>query len=241
MLKVAICDDEYIFAEKIQSLLSEYLKQKKIQSNISIYHSGKELIELGSGMAQYQVIFLDINMDEVDGIETARKIREYSNSTMLVFVTAYIKYAPEGYKLDAVRFLLKDQTMFKEALWECMNAVLKKIRAEDLKVMFSFHEGKKEIPISKLMYIESNLHKLEFHVLSDDVKVYSLHDKLDRVEEKYKKYNFIRTHQSYLVNMRYILRVKRYELVLTNGMKLPIPRSRYKEVEEAFISYKGEL
>ena len=82
-----------------------------------------ELIELGIELNQYKIIFLDINMDEMDGILTAKKIREQNSEIFLVFVTAFVNYSLEGYKVDAVRYLLKNNVNMQESIAECMDAI----------------------------------------------------------------------------------------------------------------------
>ena len=90
MLKIAICDDEKVFRDNINKYVAAYLNEKEIYYEIDTFSSGKEIIDLGIEIKQYNIIFLDINMDDVDGIVTAQKIREYSSEIYIVFVTAYI-------------------------------------------------------------------------------------------------------------------------------------------------------
>lgn len=98
MLKIAICDDEKVFRDNINKYVAAYLNEKEISYEIDTFSSGKEIIDLGIEIKQYNIIFLDINMDDVDGIVTAQKIREYSSEIYIVFVTAYINYSLEGYR-----------------------------------------------------------------------------------------------------------------------------------------------
>ena len=93
MLKIAICDDEKVFRDNINKYVAAYLNEKEISYEIDTFSSGKEIIDLGIEIKQYNIIFLDINMDDVDGIVTAQKIREYSSEIYIVFVTAYINYS----------------------------------------------------------------------------------------------------------------------------------------------------
>lgn len=241
MFKIAICDDEIIFAEKMAKIIGDYMQEKQIPYETEIYSSGKEFVKLGIEMMKYRVVFLDINMEEIDGLETAKAIRKYSDDTFIVFVTAFINYALEGYKLDATRYLLKDKEMFEESIYECLDTILDKMNFAVVKKEIQFNEGKREISLNSLLYIESNLHKLQFHVMEDSMHVYTVYDTLNHIEEEYSRYRFLRIHQSYLVNMMHLVSVKRYEVLLSNGRKLVVPRVRYNHVKEAFIAYKGEF
>jgi DNA-binding LytR/AlgR family response regulator len=107
------------------------------------------------------MIFLDINMEEIDGIETAREIRKITKNTYIVFVTAFITYALEGYKVDAVRYLLKDDECLEKAVNECLETIVYKMNYEEHKTTFAFQEGEKTIRIEDIVYIESNLQSVE--------------------------------------------------------------------------------
>ena len=145
--------------------MEKYLSEKDISYEIDTFASGKEFLELGIELVQYDIIFLDINMDEVDGIVTAQKIREYSSEVYIVFVTAYINYSLEGYKVDAARYLLKNNTNFDDSIYECMDTILHKMNFIVLKKIFKFNECEKDVPVERILYIESKLHKLEFHII----------------------------------------------------------------------------
>ncbi len=241
MLKIAVCDDENFFREEIKEFLIKYLTEHGILYEIDTFSSGAQFVELGIEMLKYNIIFLDINMDQLDGLATARKIREISKDVFIVFITAFVNYTLEGYKVDAVRYILKNNDSMQDAICECMDAITEKTQYAVTWKEFQFNEGKKRISLDHLLYIESRLHKLEFHIMEDEIKVYTLYDTLNHVEEMLKDYYFVRAHQSFLVNMKYIKSIKRYELLLSNGIRFDIPRARYKAVEEKFVMYRGML
>ena len=108
MIHIAICDDEEYFRMREEKLVGEYMKKRKYGCTIDVYPSGKEMLHAADVSMQYDIIFLDINMEEMDGLETARRIRQASAKVHIVFVTAYITYALEGYKVNAARYLLKE-------------------------------------------------------------------------------------------------------------------------------------
>lgn len=241
MFRIAICDDESIFAEELKELISSYMMEKGLIFEIDTYSSGETLIELGIEVVQYTVIFLDINMKKVDGIMTAEKIRKASREVFIVFVTAYVDYSLEGYRFDVIRYLLKGNANFQSKVNECMDAIMDKMNYSVAKGEFDFKEGKKEISLERLMYIESILHKLEFHVMEDTMKVYTMYETLNVLEGRLTENDFIRIHQSYLVNMKHIKNVVRYKVILTSGIELSIPKVRYTEVKKKFIAWQGEV
>ena len=239
MLKIAICEDSEIFVEIIKKNIETILK---VPYELHPFLSGKEFMtslpEMG---CPYDIVFLDVNMDELDGMETAQKIRKVSNDVFIVFVTAFITCAPQGYSVGAIRYILKNNVNFPELIFECMDAISLNMNYVAQKKKFNFNEGTKIVALERLLYIESRLHKLEFYIMEDKLKKYSIYGKLDELEKELQGNDFIRIHQSYLVNMKHIEKVSRDEALLNNGIKLEIPKARYKFVEETFVSYKGEL
>lgn len=241
MLNIAVCDDETIFREDLKEILEEYGKERGILIKIDTFASGKEFVEQGIEMMKYKVVFLDINMDELDGIMTARRIREISRDMFIVFVTAYVNYTLEGYKVEAIRYILKDSDSIVSSIHECLDAICEKMDYKVTKKDFTFRQGVRKIALERILYVESRLHDLEFYVMEEQLTKYSLHGTLNQIEAEFADEEFVRVHQSYFVNMRFIRKVKRYKVVLNNGMELNIAKIRYPEVEKKFVAYRGEI
>lgn len=242
MFRIAICDDEDYFRQDLQEFVSAYMIVQGYAFQIDIFCSGEEFMSLGMEMMNYNIVFLDISMDEVDGITVAKEIRKISRDTYIVFVTAYVDYALEGYKIDVIRYLLKDNSSIQNAVRECMDAIIEKMNYVVVKKEFTFQEGgRKEVSLERLLYIESKLHKLEFHVMEDSLKIYTMYATLNDIERDLENSGFIRVHQSFLVNLKYVINVFRYKAILSNGEELVIPKARYKEVKDSFIAYQGEI
>ncbi|MGN1331528.1 MAG: LytR/AlgR family response regulator transcription factor [Lachnospiraceae bacterium] len=241
MFRIAICENEKIFANKMKSIVSAYMEEIKLSYEINLYYSGEKFVKLGAEMLNYKVIFLDINMKGLDGLETARIIRKYNDDIFIVFVTAYINYALEGYRFNATRYLLKEKNMFREYVYECLDTIIQKANYVTVQRDILFREGRKRISLNHLMYIASDGHTLEFHFMEEKSYVYTVYGSLSNFEKEYEHYNFIRIHTSFLVNLRHIIRIERYMATISNGAKLSINRARFKQIEEAFITYTGDL
>lgn len=241
MIRIAVCDDEKYFREKIGTLLQEYSSAREFGINVESFASGEEFLA-SEKKEMFDVIFLDINMEGMNGIETAQKIRQFSEDIVLIFITAYVAYSPEGYKVNAIRYLLKDSDSFKTAFWECMDAVRNKLMVVEKKEKFEFQGKEMVIPLSHIVYMESNLHKVTFYIKGKEIQAYTMYEKLDAIEERLRKtQSFCRIHQSYLINLKYVDEVKRYQVLLNTGEILNIAKPRYKEVEMQYITYKGEI
>lgn len=240
MFRIALCDDEIYYLQYEKRLIIDYMERQECEYQVDVFQSGKELLELKEKIQQYHILFLDIYMDEIDGMATARQIRRFSSSTYLVFVTAFVTYALEGYKVNASRFLLKDQGNLKLAIEECLDAIIKEIKHSEWKHCFEFIEGRLEARLENLIYVESHLHKLIFHMKGTKQPRYTMYEKLDSIEVLLGK-DFCRIHKSYLVNLKYIYKMKRYQLELYDGTFLNVAKGKYIEVNNRFISYQGNI
>lgn len=241
MLRIAVCDDESYFSQLIKKYIETFLWKKELEFKIDIFNSGEELLEIGSELINYNIFFLDIDMEKINGVRVAQKIREYGFESYIVFVTAYIDYSLEGYKVDAIRYLLKNNLNFEATIHECMEAIFEKMNYVVSKKIFSFNEGEKKVALERILYIESRLHKLEFHIIEEEMKIYTMYGTLNELEKEMKEFRFVRIHQSYLVNLKHIKAIKDYQVILSNNEHLVIPKARYRKVKDTFISYKGEL
>jgi DNA-binding LytR/AlgR family response regulator len=144
VFKIAICDDENLFTEELKELISGYMMEKGLIFEVDTYNSGEALVELGVGVVRYTVVFLDINMEKIDGIKTAEMIRKVSREVFIVFVTAYVDYSLEGYRLDVVRYLLKGNANFQSNVNECMDAIIDKMNYSVIKGNLTLKRAEKK-------------------------------------------------------------------------------------------------
>ena len=241
LLKIAICDDEEVFGRYLKEIVGAFFYKRKVECEITVFCSGEEFVNQNMNMANYQIVFLDINMEELDGISTARRLRELCKDTFVIFVTAFINYALAGYEVDAIRYLLKNTKNFQESVNECIEAILEKMNYTVKIHKFSFKEGIRELSEEQIIYIESNLHELCFFCMENGIKSNYLDSTLNNIENILDSSEFVRIHQSYLVNMKYIKNMRQQKAVLVDGTEIPIAKSRYPEVRKQFADYKGKM
>ena len=194
-------------------------------------------------MSGYDIVFMDVNMKEMDGIKTAEDLRKYSDGTFLVFVTGFIEYSLAGYKVDAIRYIIKDETTIESDIIEALNVILEKMGRSVHELVYDFVEQReKKVNIDNIVYIENSLHRACFHLIENDSeKEYAVYKKLNDIEQEIKEEKFVRIHQSFIVNMDYVCDVKRYYAKLVNGNELPVSKQRYKSVVWEYIKQKGEV
>ena len=229
-MKIAICDDR----EDDRSVLKTLLETYEQDFDIREYSSGNDLCGDMDFIRECGIVFLDINMDGIDGLQTAKQIKTECPKVHIVLVTAYVNYALDGYKVKASRFLLKDD--LEQTLQECMEDILHEIMQEERVVEFGFVEGNMRLEVDDIIYIETSRHKNMFYTKEQTLSIYR---KMDELEEDLKGMGFVRAHQSFLINMKYIERISSYVMILTTGKEISVPKSRYPEVKRQYILFKG--
>lgn len=232
-LEIAICDDEKYYRQHIKELIDEYLNQKDILFNIDVFEDGKSFCKEESNLHKYDIIFLDIDMEGMNGMETAYAIREINSDMDIVFITVMSEYVFEGYKVSAVRFIKKME--LDEVLTECLNALMKKRQHSDQKIEFSFVGGKRRVALKEILYIESKSHKLHFEKTHETLYMYG---QISELESRMSDCNFVRCHQSYLVNLEHIEKINNYWIFLSDGTEIPVSKPKYPEVKRRFLQYK---
>jgi DNA-binding LytR/AlgR family response regulator len=242
MFRIALCDDNDKFLDMEERIIRQYLDLCRTEYHIERFVGGQALLDLGQEINQCQLIFLDVEMEELGGIETARKIREYSE-VPIAFVTAYISYSLEGYKVNAVRYILKEMVSFRAGICECLDLIMNRNQnAETERLVLELREGTKEILLTDLIYIESRHHYCYFHIReSGTSNIYTKREKLDEIEAQLHEESLLRIHKSCLVNLSFVSDVKRYQVQLTTGEILLVAQSKYLDVERSYLNYCGRM
>jgi len=235
-MNIILCDDCKKDMDYLHSLLDEYENKQKEKFTITEFSSGQELCHAKEVLDNCAIVFMDINMEKQDGLKTAVQLKALYPEILIVLVTAYMGYALEGYKVKASRFLLKDD--LEHTLGECMDSLLDELHRKKRYVEFSFVEGERRLLVDDIFYIETSRHKNMFYTKK---QTYTIYKRLDELELELSQYGFVRVHQSFLVNMRYIDKISSYVLRLITGKEISVPKARYQEVKRSFALYKGAV
>ena len=233
MIRIAVCDDEKQIREYLTKQITDILAAEDIDGNVTAFADGAPLAELyEAGTADFDLLFLDITMKTCDGMTAAKRIRAVDADVMIVFVTASAEYVFSGYEVRAFRYLLKPELVngFAGVFRECLRELT---RSNELHYAFQTGNQTVSLPVKDILYFESDRRKILVRLVSG--KEYSFYEKLDKVEEALKKHDFVRCHQSFLVNAKKITGLKQGEVELTGGAQLPVSKHHAKETNEAFL------
>lgn len=228
-MRIAICDDEIKQKKEIQKYLQTF---KEPEMEIINYSSGQELLDAIAQGEIFSLLFLDIRMEGLDGVETCRQIRQKDQKMKIIFMTSLLEYAIAGYELNVNDFLLKPIT--KENFRKVFARICKDTPKPEQTIYSIQSKGmRKALPPGNIQYIESYGRKLEIHEEHGSNEIYG---NITKEEERLKDYGFTRIHRSYLVNLNAVDSILPTQLRLKTGTILPVSRSRYKKVYDAYTN-----
>ena len=236
LLKILLCDDDPLFLESLRTNIRNILNAHKISAAIQTFRYAEEIPNYF--LSSYEVFFLDINFHgkEYSGIDIARKIRQTNPDAVIVFVTNCIDFAPDGYEVQAFRYVLKDKIKVK--LEQYLSQIVAKLKMMQETIQISISGEITTIPLVDILYIETIKHKVYVHVLkhkSQSVTSYCFYSSLSSVEKQLSEKGFLRVQKSYLVNMRKITKFSCSEAILENGTKLRVSEKNYAEQKKKYL------
>lgn len=233
-MHVAVCDDEKVFREHLKQHLTEYSFQTNRDIKISEYDDGETLLEAYSGGALWDmdILFLDIRMGEMDGMEAARRLRNGGCQSLIVFLTSLPEYLQKGYEVKAFRYLLKEQG-FQE-LKRIMDACVGELETDSY-FLFSWERCRYSIPKKEILYFESRKRLVFLYTAAGSWQFYQ---KLDELEKQLEGEGFLRCHRSFLVQERYVKGWRDDALWLEDGRELPVSRTYRKRVNQRLMRAK---
>lgn len=234
MIKFAICDDEPFMTEEISQYLSRYVEEKNIAPYcVSCFPNGRLLLESD---CDFDLIFLDIQMEQPDGMETAKMLRQRKNRSLLIFVTVMKECVFDAFEVHAYDYLIKplDYHRFKRT----MDRAVKDLDQQaDKHIIIRKSASCQVVPLSQIMYCEVQGRKVYIH--QADGKVIDYYDKLEDFQRRVDR-RFFRCHRSYLVNLDYIRGCAAGLATLSLGDKIPVSRLRERELTETLLRHMKE-
>lgn len=230
-MRIAVVDDEEMIRRKIASMISNVYGREDV--SCFLYADGSEVIRSFENDFKLDAVFLDIEMTELDGMSTARKIREFSREIPIVFTTSHTEMAIEGYEVDAFRFLSKpvDETKLRQTLIDLEN--LLKV---DNKIVLR-EDGEDVVKsVADLIYAEAANNEVRFVFKGSVVKQrMKFTDAVKLIDEQSR--DFVKIHRSYYINLAHVLKLGTGEILMDNKETLPVARGSSASVKKNLFDY----
>lgn len=230
MLSIAVCDDNIRECAHIAAKIKGILRELKVPFLLCQFHSGKELLKAPEA---FDILFLDIIMDGLDGMKTAELFRKTAADKLLIFISSSRKYVFEAYDVEAFWYLVKpiDDKKLKKAL---QRAVQKLEKSPKSFLIVNKDRQKKKLFLDNIYYFEIKGRMIYVHGTDG---IFTYYEQIGRLEERLIGEGFFRCHKSYLINLKYVDTYNRQEAVLDNGEKIMIAKRRYEEFGKEILAY----
>lgn len=235
MIRIAIVDDEESDLLYIKNKISQHLGIRKISFEYSLYTSADTLLK-SQETESFDVIFMDIDMPKITGMDAAAIINKINPKTLIVFVTNHDELVFKAFRYKAIGFIRKKK--FDEEIEDILEIILAELK--NMYHVIQLIEAGKIIKIDlfDVKYVKSCDHYVEFHMKGGYITV---RKKLDDIQDCIEDYGFIRIHSRYLVSYRYIFSIEKTTVILNDDMQLPLSRSRIEYVKEKFQIFSRRL
>lgn len=229
-MKIGICDDEVHFQKVLRKKLESYYGVLDVE--IEAFSSGSDFMNrFQKYPMEFQMIFMDIEMPGLNGIETSKQIREINGSVPIVFLTSHTELAMEGYEVDAFRFL--DKPLQDEKLIKTLRD-FDHLRLLDTKIELQDGERTLWINWTEIQYVQSE--NVYIHIHLEDSR-FLIRKKLSDLEKDMPKQRFYQPHRSFLINLGFVKSFDGKKILMKNGNEIPLSRGKRNEFKTAMMNY----
>ena len=218
MYRIAVCDDEKIVREEVGKLIQEWNSEAEIRT----FSCGEDLLE---DYQSYDAVFLDIDMQGMNGIEAGKAIRRVDRDVKIVYLTAYRDYVAGAFGVHAFQYLLKPVN--KKEIINMLEEIFRYRKKPDEKIILDFHtvDGIACLPVESIYFFEYENRRIRIVTQKEE---YYMVERIGNVAKRMKDFGFSMPHQSFSINMLHVKNVKGQHIYLDNGMEIPLSQKKQK-------------
>ena len=234
MIRIAICDDEKHMSDHIRAMASDFFRKKNREIQLRTFLSGEELLNYDG---QMDILFLDIQMNGMDGLETARKLRAGKFRGFLIFITVLKEMVFQSFEVQAYDYLVKpvDEKQFGKTM-ERLYTSMQNASEDSLLVQQGYE--RRIVPKDEIVFCEIIDRKIYLNLTSGEVVDY--YERIENLESKLDSH-FFRCHRSYLINLKHLKGYKNGTAYMDNGKEVPVSRLRSKEFSSVVLQYMKNI
>jgi len=234
MIRIALVEDDRNYIETLKSYLKQYEKESNQKIRTTVFTDGEDIVT--GYKADYDIILMDIEMMFMDGMTAAGKIREMDSEVVIIFITNMPQYVMEGYKVDALDYVLKPLTYF--ALSQRIDKAISRLhRRTKQYITIGLKGGMQKVDISRILYIEVQDHDSIIHTLDG---TFMTKETLKNLEDAIGSYAFFRCNKCYLVNLEYVDSIQNSDILIGKDV-IQVSRAKKKEFMDALNDYINEV
>ena len=233
MIHIAVCDDEKYMSDAIRTMVYDFFRRKNMETVIWQFSGGKELLESDKTI---DILFLDIQMKDMDGMETARILRGRKFKGFLIFITVLKEMVFDSFEVQAYDYLVKpiEKKQFEKTMERLFLSMQDSCEA-NLLIQKGYESS--IIPFDDIVFCEIIDRKVYLHLASSETIDY--YDRIENLESKLDG-RFFRCHRSFLINLKYLKSYKNQTAYMENGTEIPVSRLRSKECSSVSLQYMKE-
>lgn len=227
--KIALIDDREEDRAYLTSLVRRWGAERGHGVALAAFPSAEAFLFRFEEEKDFGVLLLDIEMDGMNGVELAKKVRETDETVQIVFVTGFSEFLSEGYEVSALHYLLKP--IDPKKLFTVLDRAADRLAKAEKSLAVTFDRNTAYLPLSRICYVES---QKQYVLIHTDEKVFRMRTTLAEVEEKLDEY-FCKCQRSFLVNLRHVAQIRTDCVVLKNGETVPISRGMAEKIGREII------
>ena len=228
--RVAIVDDSTTDAEFVKGILKSWADQRQANIQAEVFPSAEAFLFRYAEDKEWDILLLDIEMGAMDGVTMAKRVRQDNEAVQIVFITGYSDYIAEGYEVSALHFLMKPVNQDK--LFTVLDRALEKRKQEERCLNLEAYGEMVRIPFYEIRYLDVHQNYVTVHAKADYTVKRTLGDFEKELDER-----FFRVGRGMILNLKYIQRVTKTEVRLSDGTVLPLPRGAYESLNRAIIQH----
>ena len=237
-MHILICDDDRTFGSRMSDYVTAYFTARGLPVQTTVCTCAQQVLEVPE-LEQYQLALLDVDMPGTNGIALGRQLKQSAPDIRLVYVSAYLEFAPEGYTVNAYRYLLKRDIV--RMLPKCLEDLLAEQTDGKRTLTVRHNREVSQIPLEQIYYLESDLRQINVYGDVAHQPICTYYGKIADLPETLFRNGFLQVGRSDVVNMAHVCGIRNYTVELKNGVQLSVSRQSYAATRNAWLEWKGQF